>query len=93
MALHDSFRDYTTEEIIEIKKKVCIAHKCPYLQKLHEYSGKGTSPLGNICNYIVLTGHMRGCMPDECTHWNDTNVKRKRNSQKFTHDDGTNFNY
>lgn len=90
MALHDNFRDYTKEEIIEIKQKVCIKHKCPYLQKIHDYAGKNSnSPLTNICNYILMTGHMRGCMPDECKHWNDTNVKRKRDSQKFTHDDGT----
>lgn len=92
MALHEHFREYTREEIVEIKQKVCLKHKCPYLQKINDYLGKGTGPSNNICNYIGKTGHMRGCMPDECKHWKDKNVP-KRDSKAFTHDDGTNNDY
>ena len=90
MALHEHFRQYTKEELVEIKHKVCFKHNCPYLQKINDYIGKSLGVGNNICDYIGKTGHMRGCMPDECTHWKDKNVKKK---SKFVHDDGTNFNY
>lgn len=79
MALHEHFRDYTAEEIAEIKQKVCIKHKCPYLQKIHDYAGKSKmSANANICDYFCITGRIRECMPDDCTYWKDKDVKKKK---------------
>ncbi len=77
MALHEEFREYTKEEIADIKRKVCAntkAAKTDYINKVR--------------NYILHTGNMRGCMPDECKHWKEKNVKKKRN--KFADDTGYN---
>lgn len=90
MALHENFREYTKEEIADIKQNVCLKHKCPYLQKINDYSGKSMGVGNNICDYIGKTGHMRGSMPDDCKHWKDKNVNKR--NRKFVHDDGTNFN-
>ena len=87
MGLHERFREYTKEELVSIKEKVCLKHGCPYLGKINDSIGK-SGAMNNICNYICYTGHMRGCMPDDCKHWKDKNVTKK---DKFVHDDGTNF--
>ena len=86
MALHDHFREYTKEEILDIKRKVCIAHNCPYLARMSDYQSSTTS--NNFCSYIQWTGHMRGCMPDECTHYTDDKSQIKK--PKFNLDDGYN---
>lgn len=79
MPLHENFREYTKEEIEHIKRDVCIKNHCPYLgriDKCNAYNGKDTSPSNRLCNYLTYTGKMRGCMPDECTHYKDKDVKR-----------------
>ena len=75
---HERFKDYSEAEIIEIKRKVCMDHKCPYLSnfRLTSLINKD-NPTSKSCNYIAITGHMRGCMPDECTHYLDQNVKKR----------------
>ena len=81
MALHENFSEYTNKEISEIKKNVCAKHKCIY------YGGiggpnkklKGEDCLMHkCCNYFEYTGKLRGCMPDECKHWKDKKVEKKR---------------
>lgn len=81
--LHERWRDYTEEEINDIKRNVCIAHECPYFSAL--FDGQGTSkediartPGGRYCDYICLTGKPRGCMPDQCTKWKDRDRVVKR---------------
>lgn len=75
--LHEHFSEYTNEELIHIKKEVCLAHRCPYLSRTRSNIGvKKATPQNTICNYILMAGHSRGCMPDVCTHYNDTNVKK-----------------
>jgi hypothetical protein len=82
MGLHENFRDYTPEEINKIKTKVCGEHKCPYLGTIWENQGKSNKKYSDYsnrcCNYYIWTGKRRDCMPDDCTHYNDTFVKKKR---------------
>lgn len=82
--LHEDFRDYTAEELNEIKKNVCIAHHCPYVGKVSSSWSKGKhQPISNaICNYILMAEHSRGCMPDVCTHWNEHPTKSACRSQE-----------
>ena len=81
MALHEHFRDYTNEEILQIKKDVCMKNNCPYLGQVgvtQPGGGKGFALNGKCCNYIMYTGKMRGCMPDDCKHYLDEGAKKKR---------------
>ena len=84
MALHERFSEYTKEEVEQLKKDVCIKNKCPYLGLIHDSGtvNQKNSPNNKTCNYILFTGHMRNCMPDECTHYLDTDVKKKRFNDK-----------
>ena len=81
MALHERFNEYTEEEILKIKKKNCIKHACPYFGAVIGLSKKNKANpnclYNKSCNYILLAGHTRGCMPDECTHWKDENVPKR----------------
>ena len=89
MALHKEFKDYTKEEVNEIKSRVCIAHKCPYLHSVSETSGtpkRGKSKTANkvCCCYILHTGHIRKEMPDDCKHYKDKGVKRLKSAMSIT---------
>ena len=82
MALHEHFREYTAEDIKYILNNVCIKHDCPYLRAL---TGQTTNPrypntmyMNKCCMYIDVIGHSRGCMPDECTHYDDQIKSKKR---------------
>ena len=80
MPLHDNFRDYTVEEISKIKADICVKYKCPYLSSFttcNDRNGKGTATY-KAGNYILFTGKARDCMPDECKHYLDKNVKNKK---------------
>lgn len=75
---HENFRDYTKSEIDEVKKHVCVAHNCPYKRTMHQFTGRQKDNVTQVfCDYISLTGHSRGCLPVDCTHYNDTNVRKK----------------
>lgn len=75
---HENFGDYTVSEINDVKKHVCMAHKCPYLRRLQQQSGSYKNHVPSAyCDYISLTGHSRGCLPVDCTHYNDTGVKKR----------------
>ena len=76
---HDHFSEYTEDEIAKIKAYVCVKHECPYLRGLSKSgnNSKAIAPANRCCNYSLLTGHSRGCMPDECTHYKDKNVKKR----------------
>lgn len=87
MALHEHFREYTSEEVNQIKKDVCLKHKCPYLSRMSDYVTK-TTGWNNFCSYLEWSGHMRDCMPDECTHYLDGIPKKK--GKFFNYDDGYN---
>lgn len=87
MALHEHFREYTAEEILQIKREVCIAHKCPYLSRMTD-SESATFAHNNFCSYLEWAGKMRGCMPDECTHYMDERPKHK--GKFFNLDEGYN---
>lgn len=81
MALHEYFREYTKEDIKMITREVCIAHNCPYLRHISAAvspkSSEAYVPI-KCCMYIDIVGHSRGCMPDECTHYNDQIKSKKR---------------
>ena len=87
MALHEHFREYTNDEIFDIKKKVCMKHKCRYLSRVSDYSARAVVE-NNYCSYLEYTGHRRDCMPDECKHYLDKQPIKK--GQFFNHDDGYN---
>ena len=74
---HENFGEYTQEEIKEVKKHVCIGHKCPYMRRFAQQTGRTENYLGVYCDYISLTGHSRGCLPIDCTHYNDTGVRKR----------------
>ena len=82
MALHEHFREYTNDEITNIIIKHCQAHKCPYLRvvtgalKNNSRNAK-LNAANKCCMYIDVTGKMRGCMPDECTHYLDKGVRKR----------------
>lgn len=86
MALHKHFREYTAGEIARIKEETCVKHKCPYLGRLftcNAYNHKDSSMSNKTCNYCLYTGKVRGCMPDECTHYKD-NVNQLKELKKKT---------
>lgn len=84
MALHKHFREYTDEEITKIKKDICAKHKCPYLNSIsHVKIATKKSLLNKCCFYTVYSGHSRGCMPDECEHWKDKNVRKTRFNEDY----------
>lgn len=64
----------SAEEINRVKKEHCQKHKCPYLKKslsCNVMYVKGAC----FCDYLCMTGHMRGCAPEDCTHWKDEVIK------------------
>ena len=73
--LHDRFCEYTEDELARIKDEVCLAHNCPYLSTMKvSAKKKGIARRGTvakICNYLIMTQHSRGCMPDVCEYWKD----------------------
>ena len=80
-SLHEHWREYTQEEINQIKRDVCMAHKCPYISKINWHIGKqGAQHNGSMvqytCNYILIQQRSRDCMPDVCEYWKDKKVKR-----------------
>ncbi len=77
MALHENYREYTSDELKAIKKEVCEKHKCPYMKVVHDNGMNPKFSVKHSCDYILYTGKSRGCMPDECEHWKDENVGKK----------------
>ena len=61
----------THEERLKRKEKYCS--KCFYAVRI-----AGDSPNQALCNYIEITGHMRGCSPVGCTKFRPGRVKRTR---------------
>ena len=47
-----------------IKCNQCVAKKCIY------GTGQGLEQSG-LCNYILITGHMRGCPPESCDKYTE----------------------
>ena len=72
---HDRFGEYTAEEINEVKKQICMKHKCPYLKRLSQQ--REESPETTHCAYALLTGKCRNCLPVNCKHYKDKNVKKR----------------
>ena len=78
--LHDSFSEYTNEELLQIKKDVCLAHQCPYASRIN-WSTKSGATYTVTCNYILITQKRRNCMPDVCQYWKDEVVNRKADNR------------
>ena len=94
MALHERFYEYTKEEIIQIKKDICYKHNCPYLGVVWNNPNKKSGEMdyaNKCCNYILYTHQMRGCMPDECKHYHDTNVKKRNRFAEELESKGDNY--
>lgn len=85
MALHEEWREYSTKEINDIKKRHCA--KCKYSKRLGTFStdqnknvpdliknpnGRAMITPGQLyCDYLMITGHARGCRPEECKHYKE----------------------
>lgn len=67
---------YSPNEIYRIKRKKC--RKCPYRGSFSSSDGAGTTI---CCDYLLLTGQSRGCLPDVCTHHLD-DFQRRENTFK-----------
>lgn len=67
MAKHKNWKDYTDKEIRNIIEEKC--KKCPYASGKAYLKADGVSAI--TCDYIGVTGHSRGCKPDECEHYLD----------------------
>lgn len=72
--LHEKYSEYTSKELEEIKREVCIAHHCQFLSGKNQLS-KATTV--RVCNYLLMTDKRRDCMPDVCTHWKDKKITVK----------------
>ena len=77
LARHDNFKEYTKKELNDVKRNVCIANKCPYMKKMVVQARSNDNANGCYCDYISMTGHSRGCLPIDCTHYKDENVKKR----------------
>ena len=55
---------------------------CKYRTELHFPTiRKGEKPIG--CVYILHTGHMRGCSPEECDKYEPGRAKRLKNPDEW----------
>ena len=70
--LHEHWREYTNSEILEIKRKVCIAHECVYLKNFNS-----DEQINAYCDYLCMTGHIRKERPEDCEHWKDDYIPKK----------------
>lgn len=70
---HERWYEYTTREINRTKREKCI--NCKYSKRVGT-SGSGTgNGIGNIfCDYLSMTGHRRGCRPEECPYYEERGV-------------------
>ena len=78
MALHEKWADYTEKEIYKTIKEKCL--HCPYSsteKQSEDFISNCT------CSYILITGKMRGCRPEDCMHHLDKDVQ-KPNLQEFS---------
>ena len=73
MALHEKWADYTEKEIYKTIKEKCL--HCPYssTEKRNVKFIKDCT-----CNYILITGKMRECRPEDCTHHLDKDVQKPK---------------
>lgn len=69
--LHKRWKDYTTSEIVAIKRSKCM--QCPYKGVQSSRSG---DPSCVYCNYLEITGEARIVRPELCEHYLDTDVVR-----------------
>lgn len=79
--LHEHWRDYTEEEINEIKKRVCIDNDCPYLKY---FNGGGATKCIDLayCDYLIMAGK-HPPRAEVCEHYKDQNVKQVYNDKTF----------
>lgn len=68
--LHENWRDYTEDEINDIKEEKC--KKCQYSAPF-QYSYCADKK-HIMCDYLGKTGHMRGCRPEQCEHYKDEEI-------------------
>lgn len=59
---YQGWKDVTEAQIVAIKKRDC--EKCYYSS--HNASSKTSVKTSMTCDYMLITGKMRGCMPGEC---------------------------
>lgn len=84
MALHESWIEYSTKEINDIKKKHCS--KCKYSKRFGAHNtgttnsedliknpnGRAMIAPGQLyCDYLMTAGHSRGCRPEDCKHYKE----------------------
>lgn len=81
MPLHEHWREYSEKEIYDIQKQNCIRNNCQYLKPIGpEIKEDDEKSKRLYCDYLCMTGKLRGCLPEECRHWKDPAVpKNKKN--------------
>ena len=72
MPAHKAWREYNKKEIQKIIDTKCS--KCPYAGTVGASSG--TPKI--ICDYLSITKKMRGCYPEDCTHYLDKDVYKPK---------------
>lgn len=82
-SLPDNFGQRSVDQVNKVKRNVCIKHNCPYLTCTDDghsnYKPNTKAWLNNkCCNFSLITGHSRGCNPEDCKHWQDKNVKKRK---------------
>ena len=74
----NKWHERTVKEINEVKVNHCKKHKCPYFRRFATSTFGHNSYnhcVGNcFCAYLDVTGKLRGCLPEDCTHYMDENV-------------------
>ena len=66
----------TAAQINKTKREVCKKHNCQYFRGLGGACGGNENiTIGHkYCDYASTTGKLRGCLPEDCTHWQDEDV-------------------
>ena len=80
----------TEEEVDDLKKQVCKAHKCPYYKAIgsggYRPEQKDRFSYLNYCAYSSINKRLRGCSIEECEHWKDDPkevIKKHENAKNY----------
>lgn len=65
------------QEIYKLKKKQCT--KCKYFS--HQNGKQAVSAVP--CDYLLITGHSRGCSPLDCVSYDIFKLAKDRKRRKF----------
>lgn len=70
---YKGWNDYTERNIADIKNRDCV--KCYYASR---YDANVTNKTAMTCDYLLITGHMRGCLPGTCRENGKFKIRTKK---------------